>query len=88
MMMGSIAWIVFVGIVVGGVVGQDRPPIDPSASSFSGVFSLNWTAGYCYAMIGTQNECNPAKLDLWDSRSFTIHGLWPSSATKNNYKDF
>ena len=37
------------------VHSQDRPPIDPSATSFSGVFSLNWTAGYCFAMVGTQN---------------------------------
>lgn len=34
---------------------QERPPVNPNATSFSGVFSLNWTAGYCYAMKGTQN---------------------------------
>lgn len=34
---------------------QDRPIIDPNATSFSGVVSFNWTAGYCYAMMGTQN---------------------------------
>jgi hypothetical protein len=43
-----------------------RPPVDPNATSFSGVFALNWTAGYCYAMTGTQNDCDPAKLKLWD----------------------
>ena len=41
--------------VVAAVSAQNRPPIDPLASSFSGVFSLNWTAGYCHATIGTQN---------------------------------
>ena len=47
---------IFIAVaVVATVNAQDRPPIDPSASSFSGVFSLNWTAGYCYATTGTQN---------------------------------
>ncbi len=36
-------------------VKMDRPPIDESSTHFSGVISLNWTAGYCYAMKGTQN---------------------------------
>jgi hypothetical protein len=36
-------------------LAQERPFINPNATNFSGVVSFNWTAGYCYAMMGTQN---------------------------------
>jgi len=86
MKLNRLTLVIFLAII--NLTLQQRPPVDPNATAFSGVFSLNWTAGYCYAMKGTQNECDPAKLNLWDSRSFTIHGLWPSSATQKIFSDF
>lgn len=56
----------FYGLVLLSANAAERPVIDDNATAFSGVFSLNWTAGYCYAMMGTQNECDPKQIALWD----------------------
>lgn len=66
MKQASLMVLFFYGLAMLAVNAAERPFIDENATAFSGAFSMNWTAGYCYAMTGTQNECDPKQLALWD----------------------